>query len=314
MKKLALLLGALSLVSSVAYAKEVVPAVEEVVVVEEAAPVAAAPALTVTSFGQGIEFDNTSGNDADIAEGMHFSNSVGLAYDDWTFGLMARKTWSVDTDDNIHSTGGFRIDMDAWKKLNDNLSVGARWRQEKDNDKYYLRTKYNYGMFSGDMDVAYQSMDAAKSGKSDGWYFEGTPVAVTVGPVTAGYYVKSENNVAVGDNHGVDYWFRHQLRLSMPVYQGEKLNVGVQYGWEFANNLELSDDNTYSYKHDTDSHILWLNASYAVTENLTVSGYYEYDMFKWEKEGNGAIAVGDQKNDHSNKYYGEFYIGWTYTF
>ena len=314
MKKLALLLGALSLVSSVAYAKEVVPAVEEVVVVEEAAPVAAAPALTVTSFGQGIEFDNTSGNDADIAEGMHFSNSVGLAYDDWTFGLMARKTWSVDTDDNIHSTGGFRIDMDAWKKLNDNLSVGARWRQEKDMDRYYLRTKYNYGMFSGDMDVAYQSMDAAKSGKSDGWYFEGTPVAVTVGPVTAGYYVKSENNVAVGDNHGVDYWFRHQLRLSMPVYQGEKLNVGVQYGWEFANNLELSDDNTYSYKHDTDSHILWLNASYAVTENLTVSGYYEYDMFKWEKEGNGVTAVGDQKNDHSNKYYGEFYIGWTYTF
>ena len=57
MKKLALLLGALSLVSSVAYAKEVVPAVEEVVVVEEAVPVAAAPALTVTSFGQGIEFD-----------------------------------------------------------------------------------------------------------------------------------------------------------------------------------------------------------------------------------------------------------------
>ena len=34
MKKIALLLGALSLVSSVAYAKEVVPAVEEVTVVE----------------------------------------------------------------------------------------------------------------------------------------------------------------------------------------------------------------------------------------------------------------------------------------
>ena len=313
MKKLALLLGALSLVSSVAYAKEVVPAVEEVVVVEEAAPVAAAPALTVTNVGQYIEIDNTSGGE-DIGEAVHFGNVVGLAYDDWTFGLMARKTWSVDTDDHIHSTGGFRIDMDAWKKVNDNLSIGARWRQEKDNDKYYLRAKYNYGMFSGDMDVAYQSMDEKGSEASDGWYFEGTPVAVTVGPVTAGYYVKSENNVAVGDNHGVDYWFRHQLRLSMPVYQGEKLNVGVQYGWEFANNLELSDDNTYSYKHDTDSHILWLNASYAVTENLTVSGYYEYDMFKWEKEGNGAKAVGDQQNDHSNKYYGEFYIGWTYTF
>ena len=319
MKKLALLLGALSLVSSVAYAKEVVPAVEEVVVVEEAAPVAAAPALTVTSFGQGIEFDNTSGNDADIAEGMHFSNSVGLAYDDWTFGLMARKTWSVDTDDNIHSTGGFRIDMDAWKKLNDNLSVGARWRQEKDNDKYYLRTKYNYGMFSGDMDVAYQSMDAAKSGKSDGWYFEGTPVAVTVGPVTAGYYVKTEKDIATGNggHSGLDYWFRHQLRLSMPIYQGEKLNVGVQYAWEFANNLETTKEDTWAYKHDTNSHILWLNASYKVTENLTVAGYYEYDMFKWEEDGykeGKELVGGNTAGKDSDRYYGEFFVGWTYTF
>ncbi len=67
MKKLALLLGALSLVSSVAYAKEVVPAVEEVVVVEEAAPVAAAPALRVTSIGQYVEVDNNSGS-SDIGE------------------------------------------------------------------------------------------------------------------------------------------------------------------------------------------------------------------------------------------------------
>ena len=77
MKKLALLLGALSLVSSVAYAKEVVPAVEEVVVVEEAAPVAVAPALTVTYFGQGLEVDNTSGSNSEGNVGTtHFSNSL----------------------------------------------------------------------------------------------------------------------------------------------------------------------------------------------------------------------------------------------
>ena len=314
MKKLALLLGALSLVSSVAYAKEVVPAVEEVVVVEEVKPVAA-PALRVTSFGQGLEFDNTSGNKADIAEGMHFSNSVGLAYgDDWTFGLMARKTWKVDTDDHINSTGSFRIDMDAWRDFG-NYSLGARWRQEKDMDRFYLRGKYEYGMFSGDLDVAYQSTNVEDDAIKDGYYIEGTPVAVTVGPVTVGYYFKTENNIAVGDNEGVDYWFRHQLRVGMPIYQGEKLNVGVQYAWEFANNLELADENaTYSYKHDSNSHILWLNGSYKVTENLTIDGYYEYDMFKWEKEGNGTKGVGDQTNEDSNKYYGEFYLGWTYTF
>ena len=335
MKKIALLLGALSLVSSVAYAKEVVPAVEEVTVVEEApVEVAAAPALTVTYFGQGLEFDNTSG-ELDVAEGMHFSNSVGLAYDDWTFDLMARKTWSVDTDDHIHSTGGYRIDLDAWKKVNDNLSVGARWRQEKDMDRYYLRTKYNYGMFSGNIDVAYQSNNGSRDTYNeagvltsdrarDGYYVEATPVAVTVGPLTLGYYFKTESIIAEeGESKskaGIDHWYRHQLRASMPIYQGEKLNVGVQYAWEFANDIETDgkDANTYTLKHDSNSHVIWLNASYAVTENLTISGYYEYDMFEWEKEGNGNSYAGHSGNDSgnkdSNKYYGEFYIGWTYTF
>ena len=330
MKKLALLLGALSLVSSVAYAKEVVPAVEEVVVVEEAAPVVAAPALTVTYFGQGLEFDNTSGG-LDVAEGMHFSNSVGLAYDDWTFDLMARKSWSVDSDEGIHSNGSYRIDLDAWKKVNDNLSVGARWRQEKNMDRYFLRTKYNYGMFSGNIDVAYQATndgnaDNGYSSGRDGYYVEATPVAVTVGPVTLGYYFKTEANILTegtpSEGADIDHWYRHQLRASMPIYQGEKLNVGVQYAWEFANDIELDGKDTseyYTLKHDGDTHLLWLNASYAVTENLTISGYYEYDLYKWEVEGNEKgtyIPNGgnDSGKKDSDKYYGEFYIGWTYTF
>ena len=308
MKKLALLLGALSLVSSVAYAKEVVPAVEEVVVVEEVKPVEA-PTLRVTSFGQGIEVDNNSGiTDGDVGVVM-FSNSVGLAYgDDWTFGIMARKGWEMDTDDGIEGAG-HRIDLDAWRKF-DNFSIGARWRQEEDYDRFYLRGKYAYGMFSGNMDVAYTSRNT--EGGQDGWYFEGTPVAVTVGPVTAGYYLKSEKEVMTGNGNNVDYWFRHQLRLSMPIYSGEKLNLGVQYGWEFANNIEYDSQFAGAYKHDTNSHILWLNASYKVTENLTIDGYYEYDMFKWDVDGDEVI--GNMANKETSKYYGEFYIGWTYTF
>ena len=313
MKKLALLLGALSLVSSVAYAKEVVPAVEEVVVVEEVKAVEAAPALTVTYFGQGLEIDNTSGTaNGDIGHVL-FSTSVGLAYgEDWTFDFMARKGWDTDSDNGIHS-GSHRIDMDAWRNF-DNYALGLRWRQEADLDRFYVRGKYNYGMFSGNMDVAYTSTNVAEDESNDGYYIEGTPVAVTVGPVTAGYYFKTENEIAVGDNKGVDHWFRHQLRLSMPIYQGEKLDLGVQYAWEFANDIEYSDHYTGAYKHDSNSHILWLNASYKVTENLTVSGYYEYDMFKWELDGNDKVLAGKQDNKDSNRYYGEFFVGWTYTF
>lgn len=308
MRKTALLLTTLGIISGAAYAEQ--------------------PELKVKSVGQYIEIDNTSGAE-DIGEKVHFGNKVSLSYGkDWSFGLMARKAWKTDTDDGIHSTG-HRIDLDAWKKMGDNFSIGARWRQEKSYDRYYLRTKYSYGMFSGDFDIAYQSNNSEagrKSGDRDGYYFEGTPVSVKLGPATVGYYFKTETPIAAGSDFngaGIDHWYRHQLRVGMPVYQREKLNIGVQYGWEFANDIEVSGDETndkFTLKHDNNSHILWLTASYQVTENLTVTGSYEYDMFKWEKEGNGSSYVSNGSNKTTNgsldsdKYYGELQIGWTYKF
>lgn len=319
MKKLTLLLGALALVSSAAYAKEVVPAVEETVVVEESSVVASAPSLTVTSIGQYLEFDNTSGS-SDIGETVFFGNKVDLAYgDNWTIHLLGAKMWNIDTDDGIHSDN-HRLELGAWRHF-ENASLGFKWRGQSSYDRYYLRAKYNYGAFLGDLDVAYQSTNSSegrKGGERDGWYIEGTPLGVQVGPLTFGYYVKSESNVAVGSDSDaeIDYWFRHQLRVGMPVYQGEKLNVGVQYGWEFANNMELGDSDKYhAYKHDNNTHCVWLTASYAVTDSLTIDGYYEYDMYKWEKEGSGATKTADsQRSNDDDNYYGEFYIGWTYTF
>jgi opacity protein-like surface antigen len=167
MKKTLLLLGALSLISSAAYAKEVLPAVEEQpIVVEEV--VKAQPMLRVTDVGQYLEIDNTSGGE-DIGQEVHFANYVGLAYgDDWTFGFMARKAWSMDTDDGIHS-GDHRLDLDVWKHFNDNFSLGFRFRNQDDFDRYYLRTKYSYGMFSGDFDIAYQSNNSEAGRKSMVW-------------------------------------------------------------------------------------------------------------------------------------------------
>ena len=304
MKKLALLLGALSLVSSVAYAKEVVPAVEEVVVVEEAAPVAAAPALTVTYVGQSLEVDNTSGAE-DIGEGVHFGNSVGLAYGDWTFDLFARKTWSMDTDDGIHSDG-HRLQLDAWRNF-DNYSLGFRYRGESTKDSYYLRGKYNYGMFSGNLDVAYRSKNG-ESGSSDSIYIETIPVAVTVGPVTVGYYFEADD-IALNTSEGeVEHWWRHQLRVGAPIYQGEKLSLGLEYRWQFNSDTEY-DGKAPAYKEkSSNSHVLYLSGSYAVTENLSIDGYYQYDMYDFDEE-NGKVADVD-----SDRYYGEFCIGWTYTF
>lgn len=312
MKKLALLLGALSLVSSVAYAKEVVPAVEEVVVVEEAAPVAAAPALRVTSVGQFIEVDNTSGS-SNIGEDVFFGNNVGLAYgDNWTFNLMASKIWDVDTD-GVHSKN-HRIDLDAWRNF-ENFSVGARWRQQTDKDRYYLRGKYSYGMFSGWADVTYEAQNDGPKGNTwdDNWYSEGMPIAVTVGPVTLGYYYEYYNYLGADNasENAVETDLRHQVRAMFPIYNGEKLTLSGEYRYQFAQDVEQYDK-LYGHKveenwQEKTAHIAILNASYAVTDALSISGYYRYDFNEYEGNGKGV-------KDKADNYYGEFSIGWNYAF
>ena len=317
MKKLALLLGALSLVSSVAYAKEVVPAVEEVVVVEEAAPVAAAPMLRVTNVGQYIEIDNYSrhkasanggagADDLDVGNVM-LGHQVGLAYgDDWTFNLMARKGWDTDTDDGIHSAG-HRLDIDVWRSF-ENFSVGARWRQEANKDRYLLRVKYNYGMFSGWVDAGYQFNN---KNAADNIYSEGMPVAVTVGPVTVGYYYeyKDWNGTAstpTDNKYDQTEELTQQVRLMAPLYTGEKLGLSAEYRYQFAQDKEFEEKQEWQ---ENNRHIAILNANYALTENLSVYGYYEYDFNKYEvKDG------GEKSRDLGDDYYGEFCIGWNYAF
>ena len=304
MKKLALLLGALSLVSSVAYAKEVVPAVEEVVVVEEAAPVAA-PAFRVTSIGQYVEVDNTSGG-SDIGEEVYFGNTVNFAYgEDWTFNLTAHKTWDMDTDKGIHSNN-HRIEVGGWRNF-DNFALGMKWRAQETYDRLYLRGKYSYGMFDGWADVAYQANnEKAGDNLGDQWYSEGEPIAVTVGPVRFAYYYELNHmlgDVAKGDKEDD---IVHQLRASLPVYQGEKLSLGLEYRYQFAHDEEYNGKEPWQ---ETTKHIGIIKAAYAVTENLTVDGYYRYDFRSYEAKDGGA----DYKDAHDD-YYGEFYAGWTYTF
>ena len=307
MKKLALLLGALSLVSSVAYAKEVVPAVEEVVVVEEAAPVAA-PALTVTHIGQSIEIDNVSGSENGDIGNVMLGNTVGLAYEDWTFGFFARKGWDMDTDDGIHSNG-HRMELDFWKNY-ENFSVGAIWRGESNSDRYLARVKYNYGMFSGNLMAGYKFMN---NDANDYFYAEGMPVAVTYGPVKVGYYFEySKYNGTSDKQHenadGKMVWDMteealHQVRVFFPIYKGEKLSLDGQYRYQFAQDKEYEGKEGWQ---ENNRHIAVLGANYALTDNLSINGYYQYEWNKYE----GHEDAKDKKDD----YYGEFGLGWTYSF
>lgn len=293
MKKLALLLAALS-VASVSYAKEVMPVAEvatEPAVVEE---VKAAPVLRVTSVGQYIEIDNTSGG-YDIGEGVHFGNTVSLALgDNWTFDLMARKTWTADTDDGMHSTN-HRIDLAATRHF-EHFTLGAKWRGESKYDKLYIPMSYEYGMISGWATPAYVFYN---TNADDALYLEAEPVQISYGPVQLAYYFEGEKDLGGNESH--DY--RHQVRLRGQLFSTDNFRVGAEYRYQFANDVQ---DEKGVEGVENNRHIAILNAAYDVTPNLTIDGYYEYDFNKYD-------APNGQK-DPADDYYGEFYLGWTYKF
>ena len=301
MKKLALLLAALS-VASVSYAKEVMPEAEPVVeevVVEEtvAAPVVVAPKLRVTSIGQSLEVDNTSGAE-DIGEEVHLANTVGLAFgDNWTFELMARKTWSADTDDGMKSKN-HRVDLSATRHF-ENFTVGAKWRTEEDIEKFFLPVSYEYGMLSGWATPAFVNYD---NKAHDAWYLEAMPVIVKYGPAALGYYFEGEKSLGGGE----DQFYDHQARLMFDLYSTENFRLGAEYWYQFASeHKEFNNDRKLVEKYENNKHVAVLSAAYDVTENLTVDGYYRYDFNKYHEEEN---------THHDDNYYGEFCVGWTYNF
>ena len=300
MKKLALLLAALS-VASVSYAKEVMPeaapVVEEVVVEQEVVEVKAAPVLRVTSIGQALEIDNTSGAE-DIGEAVHLANTVGLAIgDNWTFELMARKTWSADTDDGMKSAG-HRVDLSATRHF-ENFAVGLKWRTEQDIEKFFLPVSYNYGMVSGWATPAFVNYD---NKSSDAWYLEAMPVIVKYGPVALGYYFEGEEETGSGDEHFAD----HQVRLMLDLYSTDNFRLGAEYWYQFASEHKEYKVAKKAYEeYENNKHVAVLSAAYDVTENLTVDGYYRYDFNKYD----GLVNV-----TKADDYYGEFCVGWTYNF
>lgn len=325
MKKLALLLAALS-VASVSYAKEVMPeaapVVEEAPVVEqEVVEVKAAPVLRVTSVGQQLVVENKSNANGlgqeNIGEKVHLKNMVGLALgDDWTFNLMARKTWKASTDDVVDSTGtwdgmksnGHRLELGATRHF-ENFALGLRWRGEQGSDAIFLPVSYNYGMVSGWFDPAYYFVNESEG--QDKFYLEAEPVVLSYGPVQLAYYF--EGTKWTGDEvKGVardDHEYTHQARVRGTVYSNDTFSVGLEYRYQFAHEAVSVDKVGVETTAENNRHIAVLSAAYNVTENLTVDTYYQYEFNKYDKEVGGKAAT-----PADDDYFGEFGLGWTYSF
>ena len=284
MKKLALLLTALGVMSATTFAAE--------------------SALRITNVGQEVEIENTSGGE-DIGESVYFGTSVGLAYKDWTFGVIGAKRWAVDTKDTDSITG--RVVLDAWKNY-DNYKLGFRFRSEKDYDRYYGRVAWNHNMLWGAADVWYESKtksDAADA--NDTLRGEVYPIGVQYKGVRLGWFVDYTKTLGTLKANSLEESFEHQLRFYAPLYKGEKLTVQTEIRHTLHNNKEYKEKTAHTVYDDFGRTRVYLKNNYKVNESLNVYFNYAYEFRDWEAK-DGAT------NTDSNRYFGDIVFGWNYKF
>ena len=285
MKKLALLLAALGVVSAATYA---------------------APELTVTSIGQEVEIEHTLGNDATTA---WLYNNVGLAYGDWTFGFQGAKQWKYSDKNDDISSNNSQLQFDVWKKINDNLKLGFRYRGRNDFDRFQARYDFNYGMLWSAGDFWYQ---ANNKNAEDNIELEWFPIGLKYGAFKVGYFLNyyEANNPVVDKNsfdHEKESLTEHQIRAYADLYKTDKLTVFSELRVTLHREQDMVDGKSYRTYDDFGRNRLYLGARYNATENLTVYGKYAYEV------GDEITRDGKAEDKHT-KDYEALIFGWTYKF
>ena len=281
MKRIPLLLAALGVVSAAAYA---------------------APELTVTSIGQEVEVEHTNGSDLTTA---WLYNNVGLAYGDWSFGFQGAKKWGYNHNNDDIAGVDNRIQIDAWKRINEDLKLGVRYRGDRDLERFMVRYDYSHGMFLSSGDFWYQVNDVA--GTADTLRAEWFPIGVKIGPVTAKYLCDYTETVGGLTGTEMESSVEHQIRLYAPLYTWNKLSLSTEARITLHAEEEYNKTKGYSTYEDFGRNRLYLKANYAVSEDFNVYVNYAYELR--DKE-----ARDGYKDTVYNDDFQTLIFGWNYKF
>ena len=298
MKRLALLLAAMGIISVGATAAE----------------------LKVTNVGQEIEIENENG--AQTFDNVWLWNNVGLSYGDWTFGLQAGKNWSVDFDGQSTHGKDERLQIDVWKKVNDNLKLGYRFRGQDNFDRHYARWSYKNGMFYTDGDVWYEATNRKEGGTYDWMKSEIFPVGLNFGDFKVAYFLNYNWLVGTEDAGKQTSEIDHQIRAYWDFYKTEKLTLSTEARLSIYHDQDWKDESNgkeTGYRHfDGFGRLrVYLKANYKVTESLDIYGSYAYGWrdYKYEN-GDSRENYGDYKGAKAaaKENYQDIIVGWKYTF
>ncbi len=296
MKRLALLLAAMGIVSAVAMAET--------------------PKLEVTHFNQEIEIENENGNQT--FDDVWLFNNVGLKYNDWTFGIQAGKQWSVDLDgDSTHSDNA-RLQMDVWKPVTENLKLGTRLRFQDNYDRYYFNWDWSNGMFYSFGESWYEA--ANEGDNTDSINLESQVIGAKYGRFGVSYYLAYYGMMGSTSQGEKDYETEHQVRLFADLYKGEKLTLSTEARFTIADDVEMEGSNVAHREYDDFGRTrVYLRANYKVTESLDVYGYYAYEWRDWSYENgdsrdNYTASLGKDAKGAAAENYQDIGLGWTYKF
>ncbi|MGL4980505.1 MAG: hypothetical protein ACRC40_01100 [Fusobacteriaceae bacterium] len=323
MKKLALLLAAMTAVSAVASAKEVIAA--PVVATEVTCPETVLTAeqemaiynkvkknykgFRATSFGMELEVESYSqDSNNDIAT----LAKAGFAYrDDITMEIVAMaKNAYTEGLDREFKTSDARAEIGIWKKLSPiggyNHSVGTKFRSESTFDRLYARYKYSTGMVSGYVDTMYNWRSTSSK---DSYTVEAMPVRLNYNGFGVGYYAYFEKAVETEKEN-----FKQQVRFYTPSYNfTEKFSVNAEYRlWLGEDTKDENGNKTYKNNegkiagYDIDAakgHLLYLNWSYDYSEALNLFAYTGYEFAEWNEE-----------DGRDNRSYSDIGAGFNYKF
>ena len=212
----------------------------------------------------------------------------------------------MDTDDGIHSKD-HRLQFDAMRKMNDNYSLGFRYRGQKEYDRYQLRGAWNYGMIWGSADVWYQANNGTSPAKEDNIEMEIFPIGVQYNGMKLGWLVNYGEWINPKED-GQENFIEHQLRFYAPLYKGEKLTVQTEIRCTLHNDKEFKGNDSYKVYDNFGRTRIYLKNNYQVNESLNVYLNYGYEVRDWAEKN------GKRKDLDSDKYYGDLVIGWNYKF
>ncbi|MGL5950132.1 MAG: hypothetical protein ACRCZH_01765 [Cetobacterium sp.] len=344
MKKLVLMLTALTVVSAVASAKEVVaaPVVTPEVVCPE--PVQKEGLLVTEYISQGLSENHDP--DTEIAlynrsksaykgfratsfgmeaewehEGSNFNSlamvaSVGMAYgDDWQMGLTGIKFYGLPQKSDDFALRSSDARAELWVRKNNKfeggkrLDLGARVRAQSSHDRWALRVNQyvlplGFTTLSGWGLLEYRAMNA--KGGADNLRYEVMPLNFTVGPVKLGYYYYGGTGMGTSDyEHN-----RHQVRAYLPGYNTGKFssNVELRYEWE-RNTKNVTGTDVYGFDNRNKDGVFggYLNVAYKATPQLNLYSYLGVFANKWD------FQEGDS-NEGRTTYYTDLGVGFGYTF